>query len=86
MKASKCLKFETLMLNIVAQLKFLKTENLTENISEFFVRWTLMPSQPRSHANYHTAFSFRISGYFLFLKTSLVSQFSILNLRIFGTR
>ena len=43
-----------------------------------------MPVQPRSHANSHT-FSFRISRYFLFLKTPQVSQFSILNLQIFGS-
>ena len=84
MKVSKCRKFWDLMLKTVAALvNVLKNENLTENVSKFCVGRALMPVQSRSHGNYHT-FSFRISGYFLFLKTSL-SQFSILNPQIFGT-
>ena len=71
-------------MKIVELEKFLKTENLTEIVSEFCVGRALMPLQPRSHAKSHT-FSFRISGYFLFLKTSLVTQFSILNPQIFDT-
>ena len=35
MKDSKCRKFGDLILKTVALVKFLKTENLTENISEF---------------------------------------------------
>ena len=71
-------------MKIVELEKFLKTENLTEIVSEFCVGRALMPVQPRSHANSHT-FSFRISGYLLFLKTTLVSQFSILNPQISDT-
>ena len=61
------------MLKTVALAKFIKTENLTENVLELYV-WSLMPFQPRSNANFHT-FSFRILEYFWFLKTSLVLQF-----------
>ena len=80
-KFHKCRKFGDLIMKIVELGKFSKTENLTEIVSKFCVGRALMP---RSHANSHT-FSFRISGYFLFLKTSLVLQFSILNPQIFDT-
>ena len=70
-------------MQIVELGKFLKSENLTALIVSIRILcWTGI--QPQSHADSHT-FSFRISGYFLFLKTSLVSQFSILNPQIFDT-
>ena len=34
-KFSKCQKFGDLILKTVAMVKFLETENLTENVSEF---------------------------------------------------
>ena len=58
-------------MKIVELGKFLKTENLTEIVSEFCVGRALMSVQPRSYANSNT-FSCQISGYFLFLKVSLV--------------
>ena len=41
-KVSKCRRLGDLILKTVALVKFLKTENLTENVSEFCVG----PSQP----------------------------------------
>ena len=46
MKGSKCQKCGDLRLKTVALVKFLKTENLTKNVSEFYFGWALMPGQP----------------------------------------
>ena len=56
-------KFGDLTLKSMAFVKFLKTENLTKNIWEFYVGQASMPVQPRYHANAHT-FPFKILGYF----------------------
>ena len=47
----------------MAFVKFLKTENLTKNIWEFYIRRALMPIQPQYHVNAHT-FPLKILGYF----------------------
>ena len=77
-KINKDRKFGDLILKTMAFVKFLKTENLTKRIWEFYVGRALMPVQPRYHANAHT-FLFKILEYFLFSKTSPLSQFSILS-------
>ena len=52
-------------MKIVELGKFLKTENLTEIVSEFCVGLALMPVQGRSHANpIHSLLEFR--GIFCF--------------------
>ena len=56
-------KFGDLILKPMAFVKFLKTENLTKNILEFYVGRALMPVQPRYHANAHTI-PFKILEYF----------------------
>ena len=67
-KVRKCRKFGDLIMKIVELGKFLKTENLTEIVSEFCVGRALMSVQPRSlQTPIHSLLEFR--GYFSFLKT-----------------
>ena len=53
-RISKYQKFGDLILKTMAFVKFLKTENSTKNIWEFYIGWALIPIQPRYHANAHT--------------------------------
>ena len=64
-RISKHRKFGDLILNIMAFVKFLKTENLTKNIWKFYVGRASMPVQPRYHANAHT-FHFKFWSIFSF--------------------
>ena len=68
----------------MALVKVLKTENLTENVSEFCIgrAYDALPASIPCKLPY---ILFRILGYFSFLKISLMSQFSILNPQIFST-
>ena len=61
-RISKYRKFGDLILKTMAFVEFLKTENSTKNIWEFYVGRALMPVQPRYHANAHTV-SFKILEY-----------------------
>ena len=62
-KISEYRKFGDLILKTMAFVRFLKTENLTKNIREFYVGRALMPVQPRYHAKAHT-YPFKILAYF----------------------
>ena len=64
MNVSKYRKLGGLMLKTVALVKLLKTEKLTENVSEFCVGRALMSFQLRSHANCQTFFVRIILFYF----------------------
>ena len=43
-------------MKILALVKFLKTENLTDNVLKYCTEQASMPLQPRSHANSHTVY------------------------------
>ena len=67
MKVSSYPKFGDLMLKTVALVKFLKTENLTENVSEFYFGRAcnaLPASIPCKLTYIHSLFEFR--GIFCF--------------------
>ena len=49
MKVGKCQKFGDLIMKTVALVKFLKTETLTEDVSEFSVGRGLNPMQTLVH-------------------------------------
>ena len=61
-KISEYQKFGDLILKSMAFVKFLKTENLTKSIWEFYVGRALMPVQPWYHASAHI-FPFKILEY-----------------------
>ena len=62
----------------MAFVRFLKTENLTKNIREFYVGRALMPVQLRYRAKAHTYISFKNFGVFLvFTNVTTVTVFNI---------
>ena len=67
-KISEYQKFGNLIPKSMAFVMFLKTENLTMNIWEFYVGRALMPVQPQYNANAHT-FPFKFWGIFSFQKS-----------------
>ena len=83
-KVSWYRKFGDFILITVVLVKFLKTENLTENVWKFCIEWALMPTQPRSHAHSHT-FSIKIMRLFFGFTTSSMWQFLMLGPYVFST-
>ena len=75
-----CRKFGDLILKTVALARFLKTENLTENVLEFYIGLGIDDHPALIPCKLHT-FSFRILEYFLFLKN--VTSVKVFNPKMF---